>query len=103
MLISFREWLTRQARDRGAIGDIAREVGADKCLPRDAQSYAAIKAHILAAHGASDGAKQALRLAAAEWEYVEPGGDLHSSGAAQTWVLVANMHEWMCKRSISAF
>lgn len=74
MIVTFREWLARQVRDRGVIGDIAREVMQDACLPRDAQSYSAIKAHILAVHGAGRIAQEALMFAASEWEYQEPGG-----------------------------
>ncbi len=74
MLVSFREWLAGQAGERGPIGDIAREVARDACLPPSAHSYSAIKGHILNRHGASHEAMEALRLAAANWEYAEPGG-----------------------------
>lgn len=63
---SFRRWLRQFARDRNAVGDLARDVQADGTWPRGPGSFARYETY-LEDRGACDGALSALRVAWAQY------------------------------------
>jgi hypothetical protein len=63
---SFRAWLLEQKRRRDVVGDLARDLLADRCLGQ-AVSPVAIHWHLQAAHFPCDCALGALRVAVDEW------------------------------------
>lgn len=78
MEVSFRTWLADQVRRDDPIGDVARDVVQDCCLPLEVSTYPAIRRHMVIDHGASYSSEDALSAAAREWGYVEPGDDVRA-------------------------
>jgi hypothetical protein len=66
---SFRSWLVRQSERQDAVGDLARDIGADHCLGQK-RTPKAILSHIQADHYPSDNAVAAFLVALAEWRKV---------------------------------
>lgn len=59
--MSFKKWILAHIREDSAIGDIARDLKADKCCL--AWSPKGIREHIMAVHGACNSALEALEEA----------------------------------------
>lgn len=66
--LTFRAWLYQHRTDDSAIGDIARALMADGCLPEQARRLSNYQHHLAAAHQASPAALEALRAAWTAYE-----------------------------------
>jgi hypothetical protein len=67
--MDFVEWLlTKQIRKDTPVGDLARDVKADRCLPPTAHTPEAVLLHIQAQHRACQGAALAMRDARKLWK-----------------------------------
>ena len=64
---SFRSWLVVQTGRQDRVGDLARDVRADRCLGQK-RTPGAILRHMQAAHYPCDGAIESFRAALAEWK-----------------------------------
>lgn len=64
--LGFRGWLRRQRRRQDAVGDIARDLAADRCAAW-LRSLSALQAHLLL-HNAEDRFVAALGAAYREWQ-----------------------------------
>src|SRR5487761_659517 len=51
--IHFSQWLARQVRRNGPIGDLSRSVRSDRCWPRRASDYIAFRNHLRIEHSNS--------------------------------------------------
>ena len=64
--MSFRDWLRRFRRDDTPIGDLARDVAADRCFPRAVKGRDRLERyehHLIGAHDADEAAVETLRTA----------------------------------------
>ena len=68
---SFRSWLVVQTGRQDRVGDLARDVRADRCLGQK-RTPGAILRHMQAAHYPCDGAIESFRAALAEWKVAKP-------------------------------
>ena len=69
MVASFRGWLRQQRAREDYVGDLAYEIGRDRCLPKAARSFFEVFRHIEGAHPyARVEVWEALRMAASEYE-----------------------------------
>lgn len=65
--ISFTRWIRQQTRRDDAIGDLARDIGQDRCWPGRARSRQAYLEHLVYHHEASRVALVAFEKAYEEW------------------------------------
>jgi hypothetical protein len=66
--MDFVEWLlTKQVKKDTPVGDLARDVRGDRCLPVTDGTPAAVLHHIIAQHHACQEARDALTRAARLW------------------------------------
>jgi uncharacterized protein YozE (UPF0346 family) len=69
--VAFRQWLEQQVGRDDAVGDLARDLAEDGCLPSDANDYFPVKRHIEQEHSPCDKALAVLHGALIEWVHVE--------------------------------